>query len=210
MGCPVQADGAPLLTIRQRVLSLLYKEFSGHKLRERNMTDIKNLLNEYKSHQDHWAVEMNMLIGRVAIAQESHYNKEHEQYKITHPSASILYALMEKGGKMTQKQISSKLPVTKQAITASLKILEKRGLVTREVHSHDRRKRWVTLTEKGVDFLSVSMPLRSSFYEKLTSCLTKKEGDAVTTILTKVSKFYEKEINKLDRARKKIKAQPDL
>jgi DNA-binding MarR family transcriptional regulator len=168
------------------------------------MADIKSLLNEYQRHQDHWAVEMNILIGRVAIAQETHYNKEHEPYKITHPSASILYALLEKGGKMTQKQISNRLPVSKQAITAGLKTLEQRGLVAREIHSHDRRKRLVTLTDKGIDFISASMPLRTAFYNKLMSILTEKEGKTIIATLTKVSKFYEKEINKLNRSKKKI------
>ncbi len=167
------------------------------------MQDIKTLMKQYDDHNQTWEVEMNMLIARVATAHETHYNKQHHKYKMTLASTSILFALLEKGGRMTQKQITNRLPVTKQAITAALNVLEKRGFVAREVHPNDRRKRWVILTQVGTDFLRIGMPLRAAFYERFSETVSEKEGKIVITVLSKLLKFYDKEISKLNRSIKK-------
>jgi DNA-binding MarR family transcriptional regulator len=167
------------------------------------MDDIKKLMKEYQKHNLSWEVEMNMLIARAATAHATHYNKQHYKYKMTHPSSSILYALLEKGGKMTQKQIANRLPVTKQAITSALSVLEKRGFVAREIHPNDRRKRWVMLTQAGVDFIRISMPLRAAFYDRFSTSISEKEGEIIIAALSRLLKFYEKEINKVKRSRKK-------
>ena len=168
----------------------------------KNLTqEIEPLIEEYKRQNRiwHWATELNLIIGRTTSNYEAHYNEQHKEQEITHPSLSLLYVLLEHGGEMPQKQLTSRLPVTKQAIATSLRTLEKRGLVVRKTIDHDRRKRRVRLTEKGISLLDSSLPLRGKFYTKLLGCISEDEGKNLIATLGKLNRHYEREISKLDK-----------
>lgn len=166
--------------------------------------DTKSLFKKCRVHEPpSWAKELNLVICRTAGNYVAHYKKQHKQQDLTYPCLSILYTLLENNGKISQKRLSKKLPVTKQAITNSLKLLEKRGLIRKKMINNDRRKRQIQLTNEGISFFDFSLPLREQFYIKLTDLVSKYEARIIIDTLDKLNKFYEKEIRELSKAQSK-------
>lgn len=72
-------------------------------------------------------------------------------------------------------------------ITALLDKLERRGLLRREVHPADRRRRQLHLTEKGQDVLATTEQVISSLNEELLSRLTPPEQARLRALLRKLT-----------------------
>jgi len=161
--------------------------------------DIKKLVAQYKKQTLPWIIDLNILIARAAANYILLYNKQHEAKDLTHPSISALYTILEYGGKITQKQLTERLPVSKQAITSALKILEKRGFIKRENHTIDTRVKEIYITDKAIEFIEFSLPLRNYFYTKITEFIDEKKGRQLTKNISTINKFYENEIKKLNQ-----------
>lgn len=163
--------------------------------------DIKRLAAEYKRQKQmwDWAVKLNVIIGKTANSYVVHYNKQHEKLNITQPNLSLLYVILESGGKTTQRQLSRTLPTTKQAIALSLGTLERKGLIKRGKLSNDHRKRQVQLTEKGMALLDISLPLRNKFYTKLVKHISKDKMEKLTAAIGKLHSYYQREARNLAR-----------
>lgn len=72
---------------------------------------------------------------------------------------SVLYILIENGGSMTATEISKRAWRSKFATTRVIDTLEKDGYVTRHLPDAggDRRKKTITITEKGVQLFEKSL-----------------------------------------------------
>lgn len=159
---------------------------------------LKKLVAQYKRQTLPWVVDLNILIARAADNYILLYNKQHTAKDLTHPSISALYAILDHGGKITQKQLTERLPVSKQAITSALKILEKRELIKRKNHTIDTRVKEIYLTDKAIEFIKFSLPLRKNFYKKIEKIISEKEGKHLIESIRKMNEFYENEIKKLN------------
>ena len=69
----------------------------------------------------------------------------------------ILHTLVQHGGVMKPSDLSKRTFRTKQAITKVTDILEKDGMVKRELVGKDRRTRKVSITQKGTDLVRESL-----------------------------------------------------
>ena len=167
--------------------------------------EIKSVIEKHRKEQQRqqWALDLNHEILVTSQSYVAHFNKQHAEQNIRHPSLPILFDLLHNGGRMSQKQLSRSLNVTKQAIAATLKSLEERGLVMRYSANHDRRKRQVQLTDKGISLLQTSIPIRSAFYTRFMKHISEDEAENLIAGLQKINAFYEREIRKLTRTQGK-------
>ena len=75
------------------------------------------------------------------------------RYPIGRTGFSLLHHLILNGGTMTPTDLSKRVFRSKYAMTRMIDELEKLGFVKRVTISKDRRKREVSITEKGLTFV---------------------------------------------------------
>lgn len=99
---------------------------------------------------------------------------------------AVLMALSGDDGQ-SQRQLSERLNIHRNAMVAVVDALEADGLVTRQPHPADRRAFAVTLTERGRDLLP-SLDAQGREQEReITEVLTADERGALLLLLQKVS-----------------------
>jgi DNA-binding MarR family transcriptional regulator len=77
---------------------------------------------------------------------------------LTNGQFSMLMS-MNRPGQVRMREVASLLGMDRTTLTAALKTLEKRGLVTTEPDPEDRRGRLLVLTEAGRERLAEAMPM---------------------------------------------------
>jgi len=95
---------------------------------------------------------------RAARAMARRYDEAFRSVELTNGQFSLLVAV-NRETPATLGQVSAVLGMDRTTITANLKPLERRGLVTVNVNPADRRSRLVTLTAKGRRVLAKAIPL---------------------------------------------------
>jgi len=112
-------------------------------------------------------------------------------YKLTPPKFNILMLVRyyEKDGGISQSSISKKLIVSGSNITGIIDRLEKAELVVREPIVGDRRVNLVKITDKGKDLVEKAWKVYIEKTEEITESLTKKEKEAIVSILSKWRKI---------------------
>ncbi|MDQ0178255.1 MarR family winged helix-turn-helix transcriptional regulator [Bacillus chungangensis] len=88
--------------------------------------------------------------------------------------------------------LASRLGVTKGAVTQLVTRLENKGLVKRTSHPNDSRAVIVSLTEKGKVAYHVHEGLHQTFYDQLSSQLTKEEIAIFEKCVEKLSEILKK------------------
>jgi DNA-binding MarR family transcriptional regulator len=61
----------------------------------------------------------------------------------------VLLATLDRGTALTQRELARRMPSDPSTVRAMLVLLEERGLIERDMHPNDARKRSVALTAKG-------------------------------------------------------------
>ena len=88
---------------------------------------------------------------------------------------------------VTQADLGEALNIKRPNMVSLIERLEKRGLIERKVHEHDRRNHILTLTEKGEALLSdTEVPVRR-MDNRITACWSARERAQVMTLL---ERFY--------------------
>ncbi len=64
----------------------------------------------------------------------------------------VLHYIFHKGGEVLPGEISNEMGVSSARIATALNSLEKKGLITRQIDTSDRRRIIVRFTEKGENF----------------------------------------------------------
>lgn len=136
---------------------------------------------------------------------ETYVNAKHQRYGITQRGIALLHMIVLNNGKISQKRIPKLLNRTKQAVTGVLANLEKRHLIVRETVNHDRRRRLVRITDKGLRIAGECLPLREQFYGCVRSCLTESEAESLVSMLSRVNTCLIADMSKPRKSRK-IKA----
>ncbi len=98
------------------------------------------------------------------------------EYGLTESQLGTLEALYYLGA-MCQSDIGNKLLVTDGNMTMIVNNLEKRGLVSRQRDSHDRRQIIVSLTEAGHTLIAELFPRHAKNIASLLSVLSPDEQD---------------------------------
>ena len=91
-------------------------------------------------------------------------------------------------GPLCQKEIGEKILKTSGNITLVIDNLEKRGLVTREKDSSDRRRMTVKMTKSGYELIEKIFPVHSKIAQKVFSVLEPKGQQSLSKILKKLGR----------------------
>jgi DNA-binding MarR family transcriptional regulator len=70
---------------------------------------------------------------------------------------SCIVELMKEGNPVTQKDIAEFLDRDKNTVSEVMRLLEKKGYITRTVSESDLRAKYIRLTDKGYDLLEKSV-----------------------------------------------------
>lgn len=92
------------------------------------------------------------LLSAAARRVERAWDNYLEQWDLSHASVPVLVVLAR--GPMSQREIAGQMHVTEQTLGRVLRGLEEHGYVTREPHAEDRRRRLVTVTDRGREALA--------------------------------------------------------
>ncbi|MCF0226226.1 MAG: MarR family transcriptional regulator [Methanobrevibacter sp.] len=93
-------------------------------------------------------IDLGHLISDVNRFFSSFVDKKLSPYNITSSQAQFLGVLFEKDH-ISQEEICSILDMTEGTVARTIKRLEDKGFVKREVNPNDRRKKVVILTDSG-------------------------------------------------------------
>lgn len=133
-------------------------------------------------------LEVTTLIGRL-VARATNEAQAASTSDLAASDIDVLAALAARGEPFRAKptELAAWSGVTGAAITGRVDRLEDRGLVQRSIDTTDRRIRWITLTDAGVDLLRdqtrgiTDRPLFADIRK-----LTKRERTSLLSILRKL------------------------
>src|SRR4051812_18695604 len=98
---------------------------------------------------------------------------------------AVLEMLLHKGPQPVS-EIGRRIELTSGAITTAVDRLEERGLVTREVHEHDRRARIVRLTPRGREHAAKVFARHKTAMDAAARGISKTERALLIRLLKKL------------------------
>lgn len=105
-------------------------------------------------------------------------------FDITSEQWVLLKRLNQRDG-MNQKELSIESFKGQAAITRSLDILEKKGLIERRKSANDRREYLVYITNRGKMLLDDAQPDMDDYQKKLDNVLSMQEMETLKRLLNK-------------------------
>ena len=136
-----------------------------------------------------------MTTGRdLAIALRAAYLALHrrsdaafEPHGVTADQFVLLATLARGGQALTQRELARRMSSDPSTVRAMLVLLERRGLVERDAHPSDARKRTVSLTAKGVRAYRRLWTAGESIRARMLGVLAPDEAEALVRLLERVS-----------------------
>ena len=113
--------------------------------------------------------------------------KNLQEYKLNISEFGVLEMLYHKGDQPVQK-IADKILVTSGTITYVINKLEKKDLVIRRKCNKDKRIYYVSLTEKGKDYIAHIFPKHKEFLNNLFKDLSEEDKRELVENLIKFRK----------------------
>lgn len=108
----------------------------------------------------------------------------------------VMCTIMDKGenGKITISELASRAKMLPSAISRTLKGLEERGYVERNVNKNDRRNTYVELTEAGRQLTEEARQTMSDFGKSVMSQVDEADMKRLISYLDNIYHIAEKEI----------------
>ncbi len=136
---------------------------------------------------DRFATGVMSNVYRVASLLRNHMEREVlGECQLSFTAFIVLFTLLT-WGEMEANRLASRAGVTKGTLTGVVSTLERRGLCKRTVHSSDKRKVLVSLTDDGTKLIEMIAPQYNKEEARLVSDLTLDQkvetGNALRTIL---------------------------
>ena len=123
-----------------------------------------------------------------------YFNEKLKKQNVTRSEASILF-ILNKEDHISQSQLSKALEVNEATITRALTRLENKHLVEKVLSEEDKRKKLVTLTNKGKDICEEIMKHQEEFKKDLFEDFTDEELENLKNSIEKISKKLHVYIN---------------
>lgn len=92
--------------------------------------------------------ELPIALRRAYLAMHRQTDAQFAQYGVT-ADQFVLLATLSRGDALTQRELAGRMSSDPSTVRAMLVLLEKQGLVKRNIHPSDSRARTVTLTPQG-------------------------------------------------------------
>ncbi|MBE6053251.1 MAG: MarR family transcriptional regulator [Clostridium sartagoforme] len=117
----------------------------------------------------------------------SEMEKNFNEFGLNISEFGVLEMLYHKGDQPVQK-VAEKILVTSGTITYVINKLEKKDLVVRRKCNKDKRVYYVSLTEKGKDFIAHIFPKHKSFVDNLFKDISEENKRQLVENLIKLRK----------------------
>ena len=102
--------------------------------------------------------------------------------------------LLSEKNKVTMQELGEELCVTKPRVTALVTELVNNDLIEQTVDKKDKRKKFLTLSPKGIDYIEEHRKNHEEWIEKLWNKLDNKEKEAFNITLTKMNQILKEEV----------------
>ena len=99
----------------------------------------------------------------------------------------VLLATLERGDALTQRELARRMPSDPSTVRAMLVLLEKQGLVRRDVHPSDSRARTAALTVAGKSKVRQLWTAGESIRQQMLEALEPGDGETLIRLLTQVA-----------------------
>lgn len=102
------------------------------------------------------------------------------------PVQSAILTVLQGGEEMDQLTLSTSVGIDRTSGADVIRRLERRGLVTREASSLDRRAKIVKITEQGKKFTARVRPMMAAAQDRLIAPLTDEEREEFFRLIKKL------------------------
>lgn len=112
-------------------------------------------------------------------------NKNLEEYDLTRSEIPYLITLYDNEN-VSQEFLSKTYSLNEATVARALNRLEKKEFIKRIPNPDDKRKKMVSLTEKGKKIANMIVKHKESYKEKIFADFTKEEYDELIRLLNKM------------------------
>lgn len=126
------------------------------------------------------------LLAQLGAHAASQFAEKLGVLELTPADAGILRLLRVETGP-SQQELATRLQIHPSRLVAILDNLEKRGLVERRAHAHDRRLYSIHLTKNGDEILGKIGKVAREHQDALLSALGQEERNALAAMLLKIA-----------------------
>lgn len=128
--------------------------------------------------------ELRLIMKRVHKKSDVPYRK---------PGFQAMMLISERN-KVTMQELGEELCVTKPRVTALVTELVNNGFIEQTVDKKDKRKKFLTLAPKGVEYVEKHHRNYEEWIKKLWSKFDNKEKEAFNITLTKMSQVLKEKV----------------
>ena len=137
------------------------------------------------------------LITMASRGQNIYINNKLQDLDINGTQLHLLFEISHQMN-INQEKIASRCNINKGAVARSIKKLEDKGLVVRQIDENNRRQNFVSLTSKGKETLSESIKILDEWESEVFGNYTKEEKIKVQKnlkdIVIKIIEINQREI----------------
>lgn len=123
---------------------------------------------------------------RVARVLARHFDEAFRPLGLTNGQFSLLNAI-NRPDPPTMGSVASLLAMDRTTLTAALKALERRSLVTVSRDPDDRRSRRLQLTDEGRELLDKATPLWRDAHEEVDALIAQTDGEGLLAAIDRIT-----------------------
>ena len=97
-------------------------------------------------------------------------------------------------GKITMQELGEELHVTKPRVTALVSELLEKGFVVQSTDEKDKRKKYLSLSEKGVECIELHRKAYETWFKSMWDKFDAREKEAFNILLTKTNLVLREEL----------------
>ncbi|MEO6388307.1 MAG: MarR family transcriptional regulator [Croceibacterium sp.] len=124
------------------------------------------------------SVTSNAVSGRIALEYRTRFGLSVPEWRVM--------AVLGDSGRLTQRELTSLTLMDKVAVNRACKVLEERGLVSRQPNAQDGRSHLLELTAAGMDVHDEIMPLALEMERRLFARFSPDEVAQFRALLHRV------------------------
>ena len=142
-------------------------------------------LNELKE-MDASTLPVGKLISMIARAHTIYINHHLEEFGINSTQLHLLFEISHQEN-LNQEKIASRCSINKGAVARSIRKLEEKGLVKRQIDENNRRQNKVSLTSKGKETLEKSYEILNNWENEVIKPKGYIEKELLQQILKEIA-----------------------
>ena len=136
----------------------------------------------------HKAMEM---MEEFRLIMKRFHKKNHAPYRKPEFQAMLFLSCKEK---ITMQELGEELHVTKPRVTALVSELLEKGFVVQSTDEKDKRKKYLSLSEKGVECIELHRKAYETWFKSMWDKFDAREKEAFNILLTKTNLVLREEL----------------